>query len=92
MSGDLVWRASRDVATPETNAARIGPDETGDHIDQRGFALSIGTDNPEVAGSRDGEAEVVEGPHATEALLYVVHLEDVVDGIVPHTSTHRSTW
>src|SRR6266536_1078429 len=74
--GDPVRGLPGDVAPVEDDAARLGRDEAGDAVEQRGLARAIGTDEAGDGALLHVEVHAVEGVNAVEAAGQRAHLEE----------------
>ncbi len=59
-----------DVAAFEGDRTAVGPVEPADHVEQRGLAGAVGTDDRGDLAALDRDRHVLDRPHAAEPLRY----------------------
>jgi hypothetical protein len=72
---DAIGPQPRDHLAVETDGAGVGRKCAGDHVEDRGLARAVGTDQGVDGAGRHGEADVVHRPQAAEALAQPVDLQ-----------------
>src|SRR5262249_41882176 len=72
---DLGHAQARNFATVEPDRAVVDRMESGDRVEQRCLAGSVGTDQPRDASLSDAQADLPIGNDATEPLAHVVDFE-----------------
>ena len=61
----------------EFRAAMLRHVIAGDHVERRGLAAAVGTDQPMDFGLADGQVETVDRAHATEAQRHALERQRV---------------
>jgi len=72
---DEVGPQPRDLPSVEAHAAGVGPVDAGDHVEDRGLAGAVGSDQGVDGTGRHVEGDVVHGAQAAEALADPVEFE-----------------
>ena len=68
-------RRARDPAAGEEHVALLGPQQAGQHAEERGLARAVGPDEPDDAGGRHRQAHVAQGDQTAEAHGHVAGLD-----------------
>ncbi len=82
-AGALIHRQRRDVVAVELDAAAIGRDQAGDHVEHGGLAGAVGPEQADRLAAPHIEADALHHLAADEALLDAVRREIAMGGVMP---------
>src|SRR6516225_5908045 len=73
--GDLRWAGAGDVLAFEDNRARVGPIEPADHVEERGLAGAVWTNDRDETTAGDRERDTLYRSHPAEMLRHIRNSE-----------------
>ncbi len=74
-TAEIVGRDTGDLPVLEADAARVGPEVTGDEVEERGLARAVGPDDGADRAARNAEADSAHGLEAVEALAEIADVK-----------------
>src|SRR5262245_10754322 len=73
---DLVRGKANDIGAIEDDTTSLRAVDTREHIEYRGFAGTVGTDDREQFAAADIERDAIDGFHAGERQMYILENKD----------------